>query len=420
MADIKTIIPGLKQIYGVDNDIIEKQIERYQDLKQNFVKRFGYQSLDFFSTPGRTEIGGNHTDHNHGRVIAASVNLDSIATAAKNNNLVVTIYSDGYKNPFVVDLSDLSIYNNEKEETSALIRGIAAKFAESGFEIGGFDCCMSSTVLPGSGLSSSASVEVLIGTIFNHLFNDGKIAPEEIAKIGQFAENNYFGKPCGLMDQMACAVGGIISIDFADPVNPVVKKINFDFSRENFSLLVVDTGGNHSDLTDDYAAIPAEMKAVAGFFGAEYLRDVSFDTFREEIPKIRNKFGDRAVLRAFHFLKENERVMEQVKVLEDGEFQSFLNHVNASGNSSFKWLQNIYTFKNVNEQGLTLALSLTENFIKEIKTGACRVHGGGFAGTIQVFLPDTAVKEYINLMQSVFDENSVMVLGIRQVGTVKI
>jgi galactokinase len=407
----------LKQLYGGIESVIHYQSERYHGVLRNFQNYFSSGNHRFFSTPGRTEIGGNHTDHNHGRVLAASVNLDSIAAAAPNNSNLVKVFSEGYSEPFLVDLSQTGMVTRERGTTSALIRGIANRLNELGFRIDGFNAFITSDVLPGSGLSSSASIEVLIGTIFNYLFNDGKVSPEQIASIGQFSENYYFGKPCGLMDQMTCAVGGIVSIDFKDPQKPLVKKVNFDFSRQNYGLLVVDTGGNHADLTDDYAAVPLEMKSVAKELHKEVCRELEPEQLIKNIPQLRKKVGDRAVLRALHFLADNERVLSQVAALESGDFYKFLQLVNQSGNSSFKWLQNIYTTKNVKEQGVSLALALTENYLSEIGEGACRVHGGGFAGTIQVFMPSKSVQNYAELMETVFGKKSVLKLNIRPKGT---
>jgi len=416
--DIKKFEKIFAKIYGNDKSVTDTQVNRYDQLMQKFNQQFNHSDLHFFSTPGRTEIGGNHTDHNHGRVLAAAVNLDSIAVAAASDSMTVTLFSEGYQRPFIVDLHDLQINAKEEGTTNALIRGIAARFKELGNNVGGFNACCSSDVLPGSGLSSSASIEVLIGTIFNHLFNSGKIAAEEVASIGQYAENTYFGKPCGLMDQMTCAAGGIISIDFEDPGNPLVTKVNFDFKWHHYSLLVVDTGGSHADLTADYASIPEEMKSVANYFGFDYCRQLSKERFLSKIAKLRKKTGDRSLLRVLHFFEDNERVLNQIKALENGTLQNFLSLVNESGNSSFKWLQNVYSVKNVNEQGVPLALALTEKYISEIKEGACRVHGGGFAGTIQVFLPTEAINKYIEMIEEVFGPEKVLVLSIRPEGSV--
>ncbi len=416
--DFQKLKPIFKEIYCTRDDlIIQGKIKRFENLIEKFQRTFSQTALHLFSTPGRTEIGGNHTDHNHGRVLAGSVNLDSIAVAAMNQSNIVTIHSEGYPQPFVVNLDQLDRLPSEVGTTSALIRGMAARFNQMGFHIGGFNASVTSDVLPGSGLSSSASIEVLIGTIFNHLFNGGSIPPQTIALIGQFAENEYFGKPCGLMDQTTCAVGGIITIDFLNPKEPAVRKVHFDFNSQNYSLLVVDTGGNHADLTDDYAAVTKEMMAVAQELGAEVCRHIRYHDLIAKIKQIRPRVGDRAILRAIHFLGDNARVLEQITALEKGDFKRFLSLVNESGNSSFKWLQNIFTPKNIREQGVALALAVTEKFISDLGEGACRVHGGGFAGTIQVFLPNAAVTDYIQLIESIYGSGKALVLSIRPHGS---
>jgi galactokinase len=415
--DIKKLIPIFSEIYGEDYSEIDKQIQRYSDLLEQFSQQFDPSDVHIFCTPGRTEIGGNHTDHNLGRVLAAAVNLDAAAIVAPNQSNYVKFYSQGYDQPFVVDLTNLEIDSIEHGTTNALIRGIAARFTQLNYKISGFNAFCTSDVLPGSGLSSSASIEVLIGTIINYLFNQGRISPQEIAIIGQFAENNYFGKPCGLMDQMACAVGGIISIDFKHPASPAVKKVNFDFNAHDYNLLVVDTGGSHADLTSDYAEIPQEMRSVANAFNLEVCRELSAEKFYSGIAELRNKVSDRAVLRALHFLGDNERVIDQVAALEKKDIRKFLSLLNESGNSSFKWLQNVYSAKNVQQQGVSLGLALTEKYLAGIKDGACRVHGGGFAGTIQVFLPVDSVNPYVEFIESVFGPGKALVLNIRSEGT---
>ncbi len=408
----------LRKLYGNDALVVKEQLSRYIRLFEMYNDHFTNQEVYLFSAPGRTEIGGNHTDHNLGRVIASSINLDSIAVASKNDLHKITLYSDGYDEPFVVNLDELEIVKEEVGTTNSLIRGIAFKFNQLGYSIGGFSAVMTSDVLPGSGLSSSASVEVLVGSIFNVLFNKGKVSNEEIAIIGQYAENNYFDKPCGLMDQMACAVGGIIAIDFKDPKNPIVEKVDFAFEAQGYKLLIVDTGGNHEDLTDDYASIPIEMKSVAKLLGKESCRELDSDSLVNNLNEIRTKVGDRAALRAFHFINENERVVKQVDSLKENKFEEFLAHVNDSGNSSFKWLQNIFSTKYVREQGVTIALAFSEKFLYEKGEGSCRVHGGGFAGTIQVFLPQKFVKEYKNYIEAVLGKDKVMILNIRSEGAV--
>jgi len=420
MIDPSVLKRKITKLYGSDRTVVKRQMHRWNALIVSHREKFSEPEVSLFSTPGRTEIGGNHTDHNHGRVLAASINLDSIAVAAKTSDSTITIYSEGYARPFIVELNDLSPVDGEKGTTAALIRGIASRCRELGFQIGGFQACITSDVLVGSGLSSSASVEVLIATILSTFYNTSSIGLQEIALIGQYAENVYFGKPCGLMDQTACAVGGIITIDFKDPDHPKVRKVPCDFSRGGLSLLVVDTGGDHADLTGDYAAIPREMRLVAKHFGKEYCREVDGRALIADVRDLRKKVGDRAVLRALHFLDDNRRVEAQVEALRKNDFRKFLRIVNESGNSSFRWLQNCYTPRNVEEQGVSLALALTERYLEEIGRGACRVHGGGFAGTIQVFLPKKHVRKYVALMESAFTGGCVKELSIRMVGTVQL
>jgi galactokinase len=410
----------ISTLYGDDEKTIHHQIGRYENLVEQYRRHFADGDLQLFSAPGRTEIGGNHTDHNHGRVLAASVNLDSIAVASKRGDDTIAVFSTAYRDSFVVRLKQLEPNKKEEGTTTALIRGIAARFKELGFQIGGFNACVTSEVAIGSGLSSSASIEILIGTILSHFYNHGRIAPETLALIGQYAENNYFNKPCGLMDQLTIAVGGVVTIDFKDPQQSVFKKVNCDFGAQNYSVLVVNTGGSHADLTDDYAAIPREMKMVAQAFGKRVCREITMQDLTARIGELRPKVGDRAILRALHFLADNERVVEQVQALETGDFERFLRLVNESGNSSNKWLQNAYTTKAPSEQGINLALALTEAYLKKIGKGACRVHGGGFAGTIQVFLPNESLDEYVTRMQEVFGEHAVSVLRIRPLGSIVI
>ncbi|MGB5849792.1 MAG: galactokinase family protein [Ignavibacteriaceae bacterium] len=406
----------LKKIY--DEERLDEQSSRYTDLIIKFEEKFGKQDYKLFSSPGRAEIGGNHTDHNHGKVIAASVNLDSIAVAYVNPNNEIILYSVGYKKPFVIKLNNIEPIEDEKGSTAALLRGIAAGFKNRGYKTGGFNAFITSDILIGSGLSSSASIEILIGTILNHFYNDDKITSVEIVKIGQYSENNYFGKPCGLMDQITCATGGIIAIDFFDPEFPIIKKIDFDFSTTGYKLIVVDTEANHSGLTEDYAAIPAEMKQVAKYFGKEYCSEIKFDDLLPEIKSIRKKISDRAILRAIHFLKENRRVDEQIDALNNHNFERFLSLVNDSGDSSFKYLQNIFSPQHIHKQGLALALALSNIFIKQKGRGACRVHGGGFAGTILVIIQENQVEEYTRYISNLVNEVSIKVLSIRDYGAV--
>ena len=407
----------LSHLYGSENEVLSRQLRRWDGLVDQFRERFGESEVGLFSTPGRTEIGGNHTDHNHGKVLAASVHMDSIAVAAKASRRSISLFSEGYPEGFQVGLDELSPRDSERGTTAGLVRGIAARFGQLGYGLGGFNACMTSDVLVGSGLSSSASIEILIATIINCFYNNGEVEPQTIALIGQFAENNYFGKPCGLMDQTTCAVGGIIKIDFANPHNPHVEKIEFDFAHAGYSLLVVDTGGNHADLTEDYASIPREMKSVAAHFHKEWCRDISRKEIFKDIRGLRGSVGDRAFLRAFHFIEENERVELQVEALRARDIQAFLRLVTESGRSSLQWLQNCSTTNNVMEQSITLGLALSEHFLKRIGAGACRVHGGGFAGTILVFLPHERVPEYISFMESAFTPGCVKQLRIRPIGT---
>lgn len=406
------------QIYG---DNIEGAKARVQGLYDLFAEKFGDpEGFMLFSTPGRTEISGNHTDHNYGCVMAASVNLDSLAVVVPTDDNMVTMYSVGYNRPFKVNLSNTKVNENEKETTVALVRGIAAKFKELGYKVGGFNAYMMSTVKRGSGLSSSASVEVLIGKIFSRLYNaENEVSDVDLAKIGQYAENVYFGKPCGLMDQTACAVGGVISIDFRDNKNPIVEQVQLDLAKLGYCLAVVDTGGNHADLTDDYASVPKEMKAVAKEFGREVMREVSMEELLAKAKDIRAKLGDRALLRAIHFLNENERVVKQINCIKNSQFEEFLDYVNESGNSSWEYLQNCMTIKNPSEQGITIALTLTREYCKGLKF-ASRVHGGGFAGTIQTFLPIEEFDGYCKAMEAVFGAGCVTKLNIRSRGTVSV
>lgn len=416
----KTHVMELERIQQLFGELYgsrkEEQLARYARLENKFREVFGDAELHWFSTPGRTEIGGNHTDHNLGRVLAGSIDLDSVAIAAPNQTSHISVYSIGFDGSFEVKLDQLEAKESELGTTTALIRGIAARLMELGYQVEGFNAYLASDVLPGSGLSSSASIEVLIGKIISSLFNGDQIPPEVLAITGQYAENQFFGKPCGLMDQVACAMGGIVTIDFGNPSEPQIRQVDFDFSAQEYSLVVVDTGGTHADLTDDYAAVPADMKKVAAALGKSVLREVSKMEILEHLSSLRESCGDRAVLRALHFEGDNQRVVEQVAALEEGRFQDFLGMVSASGNSSHKRLQNIYSPTMVDEQGVALGLALTEVFIEDLGEGACRVHGGGFAGTIQAFLPNRAIEALSNLLAPVFGEGSVHVLKIRPQG----
>jgi galactokinase len=402
-----------RELYGNDPAELKRNAKRYADLLEQFGKTFGQKDIEFFTSPGRTEIGGNHTDHNWGRVLAGAVNLDNACVAGKNNSNTINILSEGYPK-FEVNLASLQPEKKEHLTSAALVRGICSRFKELGYAIGGFDACIDGGVPKGSGLSSSASFEVLVGAILSHLFNNDKVDPIQNAIIGQYSENNYFGKPCGLMDQTACAMGGLITIDFKDPSKPVVKKVNFDFVSTGFSLVITDTGGNHADLNDEYASLPFDMKAVAGELGAKVLRQVTLEQVIEIAPKIREKVGDRALLRAIHFQGDNQRVVDQVAALEKDDFTSFLKMVTESGFSSYMYNQNIYPVNNVREQGVSLALALSEIVLKG--EGAWRVHGGGFAGTIQAFVPQKLLGKYITTLEHVYGKGSCHNLFIRNQG----
>ncbi|MBN2812822.1 MAG: hypothetical protein JXQ80_02030 [Bacteroidales bacterium] len=408
---------ALKALYGTDPNELTKQANRYNQLAQQFSKSFGSAEVTFFSSPGRTEIGGNHTDHNFGRVLAGAVNLDNAAVAAKNNTNIIRIQSEGYP-PFEVNLDNLQPDKNEQFTSASLVRGVCSRLKELGFTIGGFNACIDGGVPKGSGLSSSASFEVLIGAMVSELFNQGKLDPIQNAIIGQYAENHFFGKPCGLMDQTACAMGGLITIDFKDPSKPVVKKVAFDFVATGFALVITDTGGNHADLNDEYASLPTDMKAVAAELGAKVLREVSLQQVLDIAPKIREKVGDRAILRAIHFQGDNQRVVDQVSALEKNDFKAFLGMVIDSGYSSYMYNQNIFPVNNVREQGVSLALALSELVLKG--KGAWRVHGGGFAGTIQAFVPNNLLDQYVSTLEHVYGPGSCHKLFIRPQGAVKV
>lgn len=408
---------AFKSLYGNDSAVLAAQGKRYAGLVETFKKSFNASEGYFFSSPGRTEIGGNHTDHNFGRVLAGAVNLDNAAIAGKNGSNIVRIESVGYPK-FEVDLGNLTPSKDEYYTSVSLVRGIAARMKELGFTIGGFDAVIDGGVPKGSGLSSSASFEVLIGAMFSVLFNDGKLDPIQNAIIGQYSENNFFGKPCGLMDQTACSVGGLVTIDFEDPSKPIVKKVDFDFLSTGYALVITNTGGSHADLNDDYASLPTEMKAVAAELGAKVLRQVSLEKIVDAMPSLREKTGDRALLRAYHFQGDNARVVKQVEALEKKDFNAFLQMVVESGYSSYMYNQNIYQSSNPKEQGVSLALALSEMVLKG--KGAWRVHGGGFAGTIQAFVPHDLLDIYVKTLEHVFGEGNCFKLFIRQQGSVKI
>ena len=405
----------LKDIY-IDESVLEYQKERYVKAIESFEELFGVKDVEIYSAPGRSEIGGNHTDHQCGRVLAASINLDAIAIVAKKESGIV-LKSEGY--PMInVSLADLLPKKEEEGTSAGLIRGVAARLKEEGYEIGGFEAYVTSDVLNGAGMSSSAAFEVLIGNILSGLYNEGNISPVLIAQAGQYAENVFFGKPCGLMDQMASSVGNLIFIDFADVKNPVIKKVNVNFEDFNHSLCIVDTKGSHADLTDEYAAIPEEMKRVAAYFGKEILKQVDKNEFYTNIPEIRKVAGDRAVLRAMHWFEETDRVIDQVNALEEENFEEFKKLIKSSGDSSFKYLQNVYSVKNLSRPEMAVGLALSDVILKG--KGVSRVHGGGFAGTIQAFVPNDIVDIYKKNMEDIFGEDACHVLKIRKYGGMKV
>lgn len=415
-----TFTERLEQLYGTFSPL-EYQKQRYQALIETHLSYIeGEQVIQsgLFSTSGRTELGGNHTDHNHGKVIAGSINLDTIAAVSTVSTSLVKLISPGFPD-VVVDISSVEYRKEEEGTTDSLVRGIADAFLKRNLRIGGLVIHTSTNVLKGSGLSSSAAIEVLIGTIFNSMYNEEVLDPVELAIIGQYAENNYFGKPSGLMDQIACAVGNVVSIDFKEASKPSVSSIPVDFTSHGYQLMIVDTKGDHASLTGDYASIPAEMKSVARYFGKEVLREVSLESFLQKLPVIREKIGsDRAVLRAFHFLKENERVETMEKALRNDDIALYLEMVRESGLSSFNYLQNIYSPDNPAVQPIAVALAVCDHLLKE--EGAARVHGGGFAGTIQVYVP-VAMKETFTMeMEKLFGKGSVTELTIRALSTCRV
>ncbi len=405
----------LRDIY-VDEGVLDYQKERYIKAIESFEELFGEKEVEIYSAPGRSEIGGNHTDHQNGRVLAASINLDAIAIVAKKENGIV-LKSEGYS-MIKVSLADLLPKKEEEGTSAGLIRGVAAKLKEEGYETGGFEAYVTSDVLNGAGMSSSAAFEVLVGNILSGIYNEGKVSPVLIAQAGQYAENVFFGKPCGLMDQMASSVGNLIFIDFADVKNPVIKKVDVNFEDFDHSLCIIDTKGSHADLTDEYAAIPEEMKKVAAYFGKEILHQIDKNEFYIHVPEIRKVAGDRAVLRAMHWFEETERVINQVNALEEGDFEGFKTLIKASGDSSFKYLQNVYSVKNLFRQEMAVGLAFSDVILKG--RGVSRVHGGGFAGTIQAFVPNDIVDIYKKNMEDIFGQDACHVLKIRKYGGMKV
>lgn len=411
------LLKTFKELYGTDEAQLEYQRQRYLSAVNNFAKLYPKRkNIRIFSAPGRTEIGGNHTDHQNGCVLAAAVNLDVIAVAAFHQDGVIRIKSEGYE-PFTVKLSDVSTQSG-KTGTAAIVCGIAAKFMDMGVEIGGFDLYCTSDVLCGSGISSSAAFETLIGTIIDSYYNDNKAGAVEIAKIGQFAENVYFGKKSGLMDQTVSSVGGLVFIDFFDTEEPKVESFSCDFEEFGYCLCITDTKSSHADLTDDYTSIRSEMESVAREFGKPHLRFVSEVAFYNDIPKLREKCSDRAIIRAAHFFEENSRAKFEASALRDGNMEYFLELVRKSGHSSATLLQNQYSCSDPENQAITLAIMMSRKLLGD--NGAVRVHGGGFAGTIQAFVPISLVDDYINEMNRIFGEGSCTKMRIRPIGGVEI
>ena len=414
--DSEAVKNQLRYLYGDDSLLLKAQQERYASVIRRHAELFGEQeSVQLISAPGRTEIGGNHTDHNYGRVLAASVNLDALCAVSPREDLKVRFHSEGYA-PIELELSDLLPRPEEKETTRALIRGVAAGMQQNGYRIGGFDAAVTSTVAGGSGLSSSAALEVMLTGVFDSLFNRFDMPYVLRAQISKQAENEWFGKPSGLLDQMASAAGGLVTVDFGDPARPEVEAISYDFAKQGYVLAVTATGGSHANLTDHYAAIPAEMKSVAACFGQKVLRGLTADKLTDSIDILRTKVSDRAILRAFHFIREDERVPQQVAALKDNRIDDFLQLIRESGRSSYMYLQNIYA--DASDQSLSLALCLAEEMLRE--DGAWRIHGGGFAGTTLNFVPLEKVPAFVGMMERTFGKDACKVLNIRPVGAARV
>lgn len=405
----------LEELYGKSG--VDDNLKRYEAVLKGFLKEFGEKDVKLFSSPGRTEISGNHTDHNNGKVLGGSINLDCVAVAAKNDSDFVNIISESFSQKFRVNIKDIEP-GTDKIGTIELLKGILAGFEQRGASIGGFDAYITSNVISSAGVSSSAAFETLICQIINTLFNEGKLSKTDYAYIGKYAENNYWDKASGLLDQMCCAYGGLISIDFANPDSPKVEEMDFDFAGAKHDLIIVQTGRGHADLSADYSSIPAEMKKVAEFFGKSTLSEVNEDEFYNNLSKIRDFAGDRAVLRSIHFFDENKRVDNEIKALKSNDFDSFLKNITDSGNSSWKYLQNVYTNAAPNEQGITVALALSERFLKEKNVGATRVHGGGFAGVIMAMVPENYSDEYVSYMDEFLGKGSSYKMKIRPYGSI--
>ena len=403
-----------KEMYGTGAAENEK---RYEHVLEEFGQAFGEKNVSMFTSAGRTEISGNHTDHNNGKVLAGSINLDCVACAAANGTDEIHIISETYNQKFTININNLKP-SDKMAGTIDLTKGMLAGFQEMGYQIGGFDAYITSNVISSAGVSSSASYEMLICSMINEFFNDGKVDVVTYAHVGKYAENKYWNKGSGLLDQMACAVGGMITIDFKNPLKPAVEKIDYDFGAQDHSLMIVNTGKGHADLSADYSSVPNEMKKVAQYFGKEVCAEISEEEVIANLAKVRAFAGDRSVMRAFHFFEENKRVEQEVKALRENDFAAFLEGITASGNSSWKWLQNVYTTADVQEQGISIALALTELFIAKKGRGACRVHGGGFAGVIMAMIPNDLVDEYTEYIENAIGEGNVYRMSIRPHGAI--
>lgn len=405
------------ELYGENN--IDTSIQRYENAGNKFAASFGDADFEFFSSPGRTEIGGNHTDHNCGKVLTASINLDCIAAAGTNNTEIITIFSETYNQQYRIDLKELGC-DGVSTGTLPLLKGLMSGFLRKGYAVGVFNAYISSNVISAAGISSSAAFEMLICCIADYFFNDNQLDAVTYAQIGQYAENNYWNKQSGLLDQMACAIGGTIAIDFKNDQDPIVDHINFDLSSMGYDLVIVNTGKGHADLSAEYSSIPKEMKAVARFFDKETLREVTLQEILDNISELRKETNDRAILRALHYYEENLRVEQEVAALKDGQYEKFMQLVTDSGNSSWKWLQNCYSIESYKEQSVPLTLALTEMFLSSMSNGACRVHGGGFAGVIMTIIPKQFTKQYIKFIEDKIGENCTYILYIRKYGAINI
>lgn len=396
---------------------LDYQLARYTRTAEDFKAAFGHDAQYVFSAPGRSEICGNHTDHNLGKAVGASINLDTLAFVSKRDDGRIVVKAKGFDD-IDIDTADLSPKENEKGQSSALVRGVCKKLSDMGYQIGGFDGYTTNDVLKGSGLSSSAAFEIMMSFILNSLYNGERIDAKTMAIASQYAENVYFGKGSGLLDQLSCAFGGIISIDFKNPADPVVEQLPFDFTATGYSMVITDTRCDHADLTGDYDAIKGEMQAVSRHFGKEHLREVEFEEFYAALPVLKAKLPERALIRAFHYFDENKNVEDLALKLKENDFDSFLTIVNQSGGSSYRYLQNIYSDKNPTSQGMSLALCLAEHLL--CGKGACRVHGGGFGGTMQAYVPNEQVDDYVQKMESVFGDGCCYLLKIRNVGPIRV